>query len=111
MFRREKLEQMPELPHKKNSKRKSKPASLLGMGFDATDGQVRITRGKNYELLGGSERTHAVMQETAVKINEHADRNGKRLEDVSCGELRDICLDVRDSYGPPGESPSEQDHS
>ena len=62
---------------------------------------MRMTRGKNYELVGGSERTHAVMRETALKINEHADRAGKRLDDISCGELRDICLDVRNSYGSP----------
>ena len=73
----------------------------MGVGFDATDGQVRMTRGKNYELVGGSEKTHAVMQETAVKINEHVDRTGKRLEDISGKKLRDICLDVRDSYGTP----------
>jgi len=83
------------------SHNKSTPASLLGVGFDAKDGQVRLTRGRNYALVGGSERTHAVMQETAVKINEHADRTGKRLEDVSREELRDICQDVHESYGPP----------
>ena len=37
------------------------------------------------------------MQETAVKINEQLDQRGKRLEDVSIDELRDICHDVRES--------------
>jgi hypothetical protein len=32
-----------------------------------------------------------------VKINEHVDRAGKRLEDVSIGELRDICQEVTES--------------
>ncbi|NLE39365.1 MAG: hypothetical protein GX621_15195 [Pirellulaceae bacterium] len=76
-----------------------KKASLLGVGLDAEDGQVRLTRGKNFALVGGSERTHAVMQETAVKINEHVDRAGKRLEDVTPGEIRDICQKVNDSLG------------
>ena len=102
---------MPKLPHKKNSRRKSESASLLGVGFDATDGQVRMTRGKNYALVGGSEKTHSVMRETAVKINEHADRTGKQLVDISSEKLRDICLDVRGSYGLPDESPSGQDRS
>jgi hypothetical protein len=84
-----------------HSNHKPGPASLLGVGFDAKDGQVRLTRGHNYALVGGSERTHAVMQETAVKINEHADRTGKRLEDVTHEELRDICLNVHESYGEP----------
>ncbi|MCX7426994.1 MAG: hypothetical protein NTW96_15385 [Planctomycetia bacterium] len=72
-------------------------ASLLGIAFDADDGQTRLTRGKNFALVGGSEQTHAVMRETAVKINEHVDRAGKRLEDVSIGELRDICQEVTES--------------
>ena len=76
-----------------------KSAALLGLAFDHEDGQTRITRGKNFLLCGGSQQTHAVMQETAVKINERLDQRGKRLEDVSIGELRDICRDVRDSVG------------
>jgi hypothetical protein len=74
-----------------------KSASLLGIAFDADDGQTRLTRGKNFALVGGSEQTHAVMRETAEKINEHVDRSGKRLEDVSIGELRDICQEVSES--------------
>lgn len=74
-------------------------ASLLGLGLDNHDGHTRLTRGKNFLLVGGSHDTHAVMQETAVKINEHLDRRGKRLEDASAGELRDICEQVRNSVG------------
>lgn len=74
-------------------------AALLGLAFDHQDGQKRLTRGKNFLLCGGSQETHAVMQETAIKINEQLDRRGKRLEDVSVRELRDICHDVRDSIG------------
>ncbi len=66
-------------------------AALLGLAFDADDGQKRITRGKNFLLAGGSQETHAVMQETAIKVNEHLAREGKQLVDVSIGELRDIC--------------------
>lgn len=76
------------------AKPKSKRA-MLGLGLDAEDGQTRITRGKNFLLCGGSAETHEVMQETAIKINEHLDRRGQRLEDVSIRELRDICEDIR----------------
>jgi hypothetical protein len=76
-------------------KKKAAPATLLGVGFDAEDGHTRLSRGKNFVLCGGSEETHAVMQETATKINEHLDRRGQRLEDVSIGQLRDICESVR----------------
>jgi hypothetical protein len=81
------------------SKPPKKSASLLGLAFDNRDGHTRLTRGKNFLLLGGSQETHSVMQEAAVKINEHLDRRGKRLEDASVGELRDVCREVHDSVG------------
>jgi hypothetical protein len=71
-----------------------KSAALLGLAFDNNDGETRLTRGKNFLLVGGSQESHAVMQETAVKINEHLDKRGKRLEDASVDELRDICRKV-----------------
>ena len=77
----------------------AKSAALLGLGLDNDDGHTRLTRGKNFVLLGGSQDTHAAMQETAIKINEQLDRRGKRLEDVSVKELREICRDAKDSVG------------
>jgi hypothetical protein len=76
---------------------KPKSAALLGLAFDAADGHTRLTRGKNFVLCGGSQETHGAMQETAIKINERLDQRGKRLEDVSVPELRDICRDVAES--------------
>ena len=82
--------------------RDRKSAALLGLAFDNEDGHTRLTRGENFLLCGGSHETHAVMQETAVKINERLDKRGKRLEDVSLGELRDICHEVTDSLDENG---------
>ena len=79
------------------SEKRETSAALLGLAFDNHDGHTRLSRGKNFVLVGGSQETHTVMQETALKINEHLDRQGKRLEDVSAGELRDICQRVHDS--------------
>jgi len=74
---------------------KPKPsAALLGLAFDAADGHKRITRGPNFFLAGGSQETHGVMQETAIKTNEHLDRAGKQLANVSVSELRDIISDI-----------------
>jgi hypothetical protein len=78
----------------KTNRLKRKSAGLLGLAFDAEDGHTRLTRGDNFVLAGGSQETHAVMQETAIKINEHLDRRGKRLEEVSIRELRDICREI-----------------
>lgn len=77
-----------------NEARKS--AALLGLAFDNNDDQTRLTKGKNFLLVGGSQESHAVMQETAIKINERLDKRGKRLEDVSVEEIRDICREVAD---------------
>jgi hypothetical protein len=83
----------PRLP--KSDRPTAKPnAALLGLAFDADDGHKRITRGPNFFLAGGSEETHGVMQETAIKINEHLNRAGKELADVSPSELRDIIADI-----------------
>jgi hypothetical protein len=75
----------------------SKSAALLGLAFDNADGHTRLTRGKNFLLVGGCQDTHAVMQETAVKINEQLDKRSMRLEDVPVAELRNICRDVVES--------------
>jgi hypothetical protein len=74
-------------------------AALLGLAFDNDDGHTRLTRGKNFLLMGGCHETHAVMQETAVKINEQLDKRSKRLEDVPITELRSICHEVAESIG------------
>ncbi|MGQ9574226.1 MAG: hypothetical protein ACUVUC_02825 [Thermoguttaceae bacterium] len=79
------------------SHRRRRSAALLGLAFDHDDGHTRLTRGENFVLLGGSQDTHALMQETALKINERLDKSGRRLEDVSIGELRTICREVTDS--------------
>ncbi len=76
---------------------KKRSAALLGLAFDSEDGHTRLTKGQNFVLFGGSQETHAVMQETAIKINEHLDDRGKRLEDVSLAELREICQTVTES--------------
>ena len=69
-------------------------AGMLGVGLDNTDGETRLTRGKNFTLVGGSEETHSIMQETAVKVNEALDRKGKTLEETSPEEFRDVLFDV-----------------
>lgn len=78
-------------------------AWLLGVGHDNSDGHIRVTRGENYHLLGGSEETHEVMQETAVKFNEKLRDRGKRLEDISKQEFRNIAYEVglSDKHLPP----------
>jgi methylase of polypeptide subunit release factors len=70
-------------------------AKLLGVGLDNDDGQVRLTRGKNFELVGGSEQTHASMQEKCIKFNEKLDAKGKALESLERQEFLDMAAECR----------------
>lgn len=67
---------------------------LLGMGFDNKDGHMRLTKGENFRLLGGSTETHEMMQEKAIKFNEHLSKRHKTLDDIDEKEFRDIAKDV-----------------
>ena len=75
-----------------NAKKKRK-AALLGVGLDS-DGKKRITTGPNFALVGGTQETHDVMTEQAIKINEKLKARGKQLEEVSREEFEDIAHEV-----------------
>lgn len=63
---------------------------ILGLGLDCKDEIVRVTRGKNYHLVGGSHDTHECMQEKCLKFNEKLDARGKELTDLGRKEFLDI---------------------
>jgi hypothetical protein len=89
-----------------DAKKKKKPrrkAVMVGLGLD-TDGHKRLTTGPNFVLMGGSQETHEVMTEKAIKINEKLAAAGKRLEDVSHEEFDDIAHSVG---LPPGLPPAK----
>ena len=69
-------------------------AMLLGMGFDCKDGLIRVTRGKNFHLFGGSEGTHNTMFEQVTKFNEYLSKTGKTLETISKYEFYDIACKI-----------------
>ena len=66
---------------------------LVGLGLDS-DGHKRLTTGENFVLAGGTQETHEVMTEKAIKINEKLRERGKRLEQVSREEFDDIAHSV-----------------
>ncbi len=72
---------------KSNQTHKSKSA-ILGIGLDANDGHKRITRGKDFLLAGGSEETHAQMQETMIRVTEQLADRGKRVRETPPEVLR-----------------------
>jgi hypothetical protein len=75
---------------KKKPRRK---AMMLGLGLDS-DGHKRLTTGPNFLLAGGSQETHEVMTEKAIKINEKLTAKGKQLDDVSHEEFDEIAHSV-----------------
>ncbi len=73
------------------TKKSRKPKKLLlGLGLDNQDGHLRVTSGENYQLVGGSEETHAVMQEKVIKLNEQLQQRGKTLETVRREEFHEL---------------------
>ena len=74
-----------------NAKKKKprRKAVMLGVGLDS-DGHKRLTTGPNFILAGGSQETHEVMTEKAIKINEKLAAKGKQLEEVSHEEFDEI---------------------
>lgn len=67
---------------------------LLGLGMDCKDGHVRVTKGKNFRLFGGSEETHGLMQEKAIKFNGELDKRRKTLADIGEKEFREIAQKI-----------------
>jgi len=66
---------------------------IQGVGHDGTDGIIRITKGDNYLLQGGSKETHTMMQDVTVKVNEKLDRVSRRR----AIEPRDVQDAIQDS--------------
>lgn len=72
------------------SDRSKRKAGLLGIGLDNDDGHVRVTRGENFQLLGGSEETHGRMQDQCIRFDEKLREKGKPLEHLEQQEIIDI---------------------
>ena len=71
----------------------SNDAKIIGLGLDAKDGHVRITRHRIFHLLGGSEQTHEKMQESCIKFTEKLDKRGKRLAQLERSELHELAAE------------------
>ncbi len=64
-------------------------AHLLGVGLDS-DGEKRITQAEKFSIVGGTEETHEMMTETAIKTFEDLKRRGTELEEASPELLKDL---------------------
>lgn len=75
-------------------RRRKRKRWILGVGLDNQDGHLRITRGANFRLVGGSKDTHAEMQERVMHFNEEVAKRHKTLDDLSRAEIREIASRV-----------------
>ena len=82
---------------------------LLGLGLDNEDGEVRITRGENFRLYGGSAETHEAMQDKCIRFNEKLAERGKRLDDLAREELADLAGECEMNLVPPRRPEPEDD--
>ena len=74
---------------------RKRKARLLGVGLDKDDALIRVTRGENFHLIGGSRDTHRSMQEKCLKFNEKLTARGKQLEDLEHQEFLDLAAECR----------------
>ena len=61
---------------------------LMGVGLDS-DGHARVTKGDDYLLLGGSDRTHGDMQERVEKFRDVLSKMGTDLQEASKDQVRE----------------------
>ncbi len=78
-------------------------ATLIGFGLDNEDGEVRVTRGDNFHLLGGSEETHEVMQDKCIHFNEKLQARGKQMHELARDEFLDIAAECEMNVPNPRE--------
>jgi seryl-tRNA(Sec) selenium transferase len=76
-----------------NANKKKRIAAILGVALDS-GGNKRITTGPNFALVGGTQETHEVMTEQAIKINEKLKARGKQLGEISREEFDDIAHEI-----------------
>jgi hypothetical protein len=81
--------------------REQRDARLLGVGLDNDDGHVRVTRGENFHLVGGSDETHGQMQDKCIRFNEKLAERGKRLGDLERNEFLDLASDCEMNVAIP----------
>lgn len=74
--------------------RQSRIIGLLGVGFDSEDGQIRITRAEEYQVLMGSGETHEALQKICRRIDEAIKASGRNLSDYSPDEFMELVQEL-----------------
>jgi hypothetical protein len=70
-----------------HTKKRKKIIRLLGVGFDAEDGHIRISKGEKYDVFMGSDESHEYLQKLIYKIETALKDQGKSLNDLTPDEF------------------------
>jgi hypothetical protein len=68
---------------------------LLGVGFDAEDGHIRITKGENYDVLMGSDESHEYIQQLIRKIENELRIRRMRLDELTPEEFEELIKSIK----------------
>lgn len=60
---------------------------LLGVGFDAEDGHIRITNSEQYDVLMGSDESHDFIRKLIRKIEDELEAQQLTLDDFTPEEF------------------------
>jgi hypothetical protein len=71
-------------------RQEEKNSFLLGIGFDNSDGHVRLTNGDDFHLVGGSEQTHQKMQDKVMELTEDMAKKGKAIKDIGPDDFKRV---------------------
>ncbi|NNJ71026.1 MAG: hypothetical protein HKP10_07035 [Kiritimatiellales bacterium] len=77
------------------SSNQKKIVRLLGVGFDAEDGHVRITKGENYDVLMGSDESHEYIQTLIHKIEDELSSRGVTLDNLTPEEFAELVASIK----------------
>ncbi len=68
---------------------------MLGVGFDAGDGHIRITKGEKYDVLMGSAESHEYIQQLIQKIETEIETRNRSLDDFTPEEFGELVQSVK----------------
>lgn len=71
-------------------RKEKKIIRLLGVGFDAADGHIRVTQGEHFDVIMGSEESHEYIRKLIRDIEEAIERRGISLDDLTPDEFTEL---------------------
>lgn len=78
-----------------SSGNRKKIVRLLGVGFDAEDGHIRITKGENYDVLMGSDESHEYIEQLIRKIEDELRLRELSLDDLTPEEFSEFIKSIK----------------